>query len=362
MSRVRDLASILTASSSMATDTEVSAVSAQIPANVAGKNFIINGGFDFWQRGISISSLSGSPQTYTADRWWYSNTPNITGTVSRQPTGDTTNLPSIQYCARVQRTVGNTGVNPLYFCQEIETVNSIPLAGKTVTISFYARKGTNYSQNNSQLIFQLRSGTGVDQNSYSGFTNSTNIIQNQASLLTTVWQRFSYSVPVPPTSTQLGAFFYYGANGTAGVADYFEITGVQLEIGSVATHFSRAGGDIQGELAKCQRYYEKTFDVDVAPANGSTSNAFASANGVVQSYSSGATGNESYHTKFFVPKRIAPSISFLGNSAGLWLNPSDTTSPAMGTRNIGQTGFAFYQQISGSYASTRGHWVASAEL
>jgi hypothetical protein len=278
MSRVRDIANILSGgSSAIATD-------AEIPSYIAGKNFIINGGMDIWQRGVSISSLSGSPQVYTADRWWYSNTLNITGTVSRQATGDATNLPGIQYCARVQRTAGNTGVNPLYFCQEIETINSIPLSGKTVTVSFYARKGANYSETNSNLIFQLRSGTGVDQNCYSGFTNSTNIIQNQSSTLTTSWQRFSYSVLVPSTSTQLGAFFYYGAQGTAGAADYFEITGVQLEIGSVATPFSRAGGTVQAELAACHRYYWQTTSSPNGAVTLMTGGLASGTTNVAQSY------------------------------------------------------------------------------
>ena len=35
------------------------------------------------------------------------------------------------------------------------------------------------------------------------------------------------------------------------------VSAFQLEIGSTATAFSRAGGTIQGELALCQRYYQR---------------------------------------------------------------------------------------------------------
>jgi len=83
--------------------------------------------------------------------------------------------------------------------------------------------------------------------------------------LTTSWQRFTYTGAVPSNSTQLGIDIRYTPVGTAGADDSFLITGIQVEIGSVATNFTAAGGTIQGELAACQRYYFETDKRSFSP-------------------------------------------------------------------------------------------------
>jgi hypothetical protein len=231
----------------------------------AGKNPVINGGMDIWQRGTSIAGTSTAfgPDRFQAYR-------AVAGsTFSRQVTGDTTNLPNIQYSVRVQRNSGNTATDIIYLLQGLESANSIPFAGKTVTLSFYARKGANFSGASSLMTAQLVSGTGTDQNIAGGFTGASTRI-SQTPTLTTTWQRFSYTGTILGTATQLGLYFNYTPVGTAGANDWFEITGIQLENGSTATTFSRAGGTIQGELAACQRYYQR-FDAATAEplsANG----------------------------------------------------------------------------------------------
>jgi hypothetical protein len=212
------------------------------------QNPVLNSAFQVWQRGTSISTSGG----YTADRWQMYT--NAAETVSRQATGDTTNLPNIQYCARVQRTAANATTTALALDQCMETVNSIPFAGKTVTFSFYARAGANYSSASSILNGQLIGGTGTDQTILAGYTGQTNVISFTATL-TTTWQRFQSTATVSSSFTELGMRTYYVPVGTAGANDYFEITGVQLEVGSVATPFHTFSTTLQGELAACQRYY-----------------------------------------------------------------------------------------------------------
>jgi hypothetical protein len=222
------------------------------PGTVISNPFL-NSAFEVWQRG---TSFTGSSQgVYTADRWTIGGTRSWA--VSRQSTNDTTNLPFIQYCARVQRPNGDTSGVSLTLVQSWETVNSIPFAGKTVTMSFYARAGANFSPTSSVLSANLYTGTGTDQSAWGTYTGATLALSTSATL-TTTWQRFTVTGTLAATATEITPQFGYTPTGTAGANDWFEITGVQLDVGSVALPFRTYGGTIQGELAACQRYYFRT--------------------------------------------------------------------------------------------------------
>jgi len=159
---------------------------------------------------------------------------------------------------RIQRNSGDTSTNSLQLASSIETINSIPFAGKAVTVSFYARAGSNFSATSNQITMNLYSGTGTDQNYLSTWTGSATPAAVTPTL-TTTWQRFVATGTVASTATELSVYFVTFPTGTAGTNDYFEVTGVQIDLGTytatTAPAFRRSGGTVQGELAACQRYY-----------------------------------------------------------------------------------------------------------
>ena len=228
-------------------------------AGTVQSNPVLNSAFQVWQRGTSISlaASTGFPTGFVADRWQTSTGVNQASTISRQSTNDTTNLPNIQYCLRYQRNSGQTGTGNLLLAQSFETINAIPFAGKTITFSFYARAGANYSATSNTLGVVLSTGTGTDQNITSGYTGAAFPINLATATLTTTWQRFTYTANIASSATELGVYLQFTPTGTAGAADFYEITGVQIDIGSVALPFRTYAGTIQGELAACQRYYQR---------------------------------------------------------------------------------------------------------
>ena len=206
------------------------------------RNVLINGDMRINQR-VGPYTLSGN---YTLDRWYLGiNTSHtISQSTSTPPAG-------FQNFMRVQRTNGSTNTTVPQIAQSLETSASIPLQGKVVTVSFYARAGANYSATSNAFNWRIYGGTGTDQNVFS-YTSQT-IVVDQSVTLTTSWQRFTSTTSALTSYNEYGLFFFYATTGTAGANDYFDITGVQLEVGPQATPFEQRPIGI--ELALCQRYY-----------------------------------------------------------------------------------------------------------
>jgi hypothetical protein len=219
----------------------------------AGKNKIINGDFAINQRNFTSTT---SNNVYGFDRF-YNEYSAGTSTYSAQ-TFTVGSAPVAGYesqnFARVV-TTGQTGTCYCVFAQKIEDVRT--LAGQTITVSFWAKAGSGTP----------KISAGVTQIFGSGGSAGVLTLASSVPTLTTSWARYSFTINVPSisgktigTGSSLAAYPILSDNAVLGSTvgaqnNTFDIWGVQVEAGSIATPFQTATGTIAGELAACQRYF-----------------------------------------------------------------------------------------------------------
>ena len=236
---------------------------------VAGKNFVINGGFDIWQRGTAVATIgSNNGVHYLADRWCSNGYQDTR--MQRIALGyQNANLNS-QYamrnssCTTAQISFGTR----MRSSQKIESVNSYLLAGKTVTVSYWVKfsaatisssTATAYGNWFGNLDYYTTTTDGNHDTVLPDSQSTANYPFTNGTFPTT-WTKVSYTATIPTGVNNVGVSFGFDNLGNTASADtaYYDLAQVQLEIGSVATPFSRAGGTLSGELQACQRYYWRT--------------------------------------------------------------------------------------------------------
>jgi hypothetical protein len=267
-------------------------------------NILINGGFDFYQRQVPTTSTNNASGTYQADRW--------------KMQFDTYSIYTRRYdgLAESALTCANYGAythqagggKKFILYQTVESINSVPLRGKTVIFQIKAKVSVAKSlrigilelQNSGAIdtipstLVTAWNAAGTDP------TFGANVAKVNAvtASVTTSWQTFSVSVTIPATSKNvICAVWAYNDPG-ANVAWSFAEAGLYLGSSVV----SWRPGPIQDELMRCLRYYEKTYDNDDAPGT-------ATADGAIIAYVA-ATGNKSVvpMCQYFAPKRTTPTV------------------------------------------------------
>ena len=325
-----------------------------IPPFTAGKNRIINGDFGVWQRGTSFNGVNVAI-IYTADRWliqcnFSSGTPTITQQSFTPGTAPVTGYESA-YFLQVANSSGSTDTQ---FQQRVEDVRTF--AGQTVTLSFWAKATSSVTMSN--LIIQ-NFGSG-------GSANVTNSSTQGAQTIGTSWARYSVTFNLASVSGKTigtGSFLqvypmYYNSGTIA--SNTISIWGVQLESGSVATPFTTATGTVQGELAACQRYYQKSYSI--AETTGG--------NGKINFNTPNRTDQYAieFNATFRISMRTAPTMTLYSpatNASGYVRDEISSADRAAITKNIGENS----AQVEGNTGVTTTanalhsfQWIASAEL
>jgi len=273
-------------------------------------------------------------------------------TTSQRITDPTTGL----YYLRVTGTGGNKSIS---FNQRIESQNSLELVNKVVNLSFDA-----FASTNTTVTWIIAYPTATDNWQPDGL--GTTIASGSVNV-TTSKSTFNTGPISLDTNVSKGLLVRFVVlNHTAGKT--IDLTNVQLERGSTATPFEYR--PIQTELALCQRYFEKSYDLEDKVGTASP--------GWITNVSTVYKG--SYFTStailmipFKALKRVAPLVKTYDgagtagafssySNTGVWTegaNDFSTNCPNATQHRLGMQTTAFGSPNRGAYAFA---WTADAEL
>lgn len=291
------------------------------------------------QRGTSQAADIANTLTYGPDRWAFKG--GASSAINWSINADT-NVAGFSKSFKFQRKSANTDTAAISLCQALETVDSVRTQGQTVTFSFYAKKGANYS--GGSLTVQVESGQGTDQsasNLIAGSWTSQAHVINATQALTTTMTRYQFTAVVPAATTQLGVIFQWTPTGTAGADDSITLNGIQLEVGNGATPFEHR--DVELELALCQRYYVRFNE----PASGVVISGAGMING---------TNVEQVTLPLPTTMRAAPTVTVSAGS--LKFNIAGTATAVGGGFAAGTTHTPTMITVVGTVTATNGQSTA----
>lgn len=321
---------------------------------VPGNNFLINGDFDFWQRGTSVT-VANTLTAYQADRWYVKNSLGTNGviTYSRNATGSTASV----YAAQVQITTAPTAAqaNGCEFYQTLENFDSRKLYGKNGSFGVYLKGLNNVTSVGIQFYYKT-SEAKVD----TAIGSETIVTVTTAAFALGKIEGQALGT-AQGTSGVLGVRIRIAGVSSGNTYDLnngFIVSQAMFTPGFKIGAFQTRGKTAQDELAYCERFYEKSFDQASIPGQA----PFLDTGAVVVT----RTGSEARGPVFFKSrKRTIPSIAFYSPSTGALTKKRDVTGGADVTATASQVGESIFHESGG--LGSDGNWgyfhfTADAEI
>ena len=347
-------------------------------SSLSNRNLIINGAMQVAQRGTSFTNTI---EAYGADRINAYATNMGTFDVSQSTDAPDGFAKSFKFvCNTADASPASTDETVVQYKiegQDLQQLGYGTSSAKTITVSFYVRSSetgdfglwlynedgarqaaSSYSINTAntwerkELTFAGDTSNGFNDDTGVGVYLRWYLGSGSAFIgsLSSTWSSSTNRVPTGGVNIQ----------GSANRNWY--ITGIQLEVGEQATPFEhRSFGD---ELARCQRYFCKSYEYDIAPGASASLDNLAGCAAV----SGGTTATNRpfwFAGSFPVKMRTAPTITLYHYDGTSGKITGSSFASYNGTvANVGEKGFNVYRS-SGSTTADQDHYcifAATAEL
>jgi hypothetical protein len=330
----------------------------------AGKNMLLNADMQIAQRGTSFTGITSST-SFLVDR--YNFEPSSLGTWTATQENDAPSVLGNAKSAKVLCTTANASPGTSAYAvfqtalegQSVQRLAKGTASAQTSTMSFWVKSNkigtytfTIYDAINARAVsvaYTISASATWEKKIIVIPADATgSITNNNAVGIRIYWNLAGGSSYTSGSQLTSWGGFTFGNNwmpGQVNLGDatnnYWQITGIQWEIGPVATAFQTATGTIQGELAACQRYYVRFDGTDDVISNGSIYNS-TSAYSVLQ---------------YPVEMRSAPSISASNtNAVVIYANGGSATATNNAFAEIG-TKTARWQITASGLTGGNACWI-----
>ena len=346
------------------------------------KNLVINGAMQVAQRSTSVTGIGASAGYFTVDRFNI----NVNGTSGRLTMTQTADGPSgFANCIKLDCTTADTDMDANKFIileqrfegQDLQRFMKGTSDAKEYAVSFYVKGNASatyvaelFDVDNTRQVsktFSVTTSWTRVELTFPADTTGAFDDDNEQSLNLHLWLVSGTTYTSGTLSQTWTANSGNNANRAVGGGNFFSstdntffITGMQLEVGSVATEFEdRSFGE---ELAACQRYYQKSYPQGRTPGTAVTDNKK-----IQFSFGTAGDGIVGYNASLPVVMRTNPTTTIYdgdgtsGKVDTLNINAVVTHNQATNMVN-GRPEFINVRIYGVSCAGMAFHYEADAEL
>lgn len=311
------------------------------------QNYLINGGLDYWQHNNNKTDPTSLAGYNSVDRFTVT-TFNMTNLISAAQEGDKPNELT-KRSGLLQFTSSATASFDI--AQKIESIFARQLVDEKISFSGYFK-----TDEFAQLRIRLAVPTVVDNyTAIDVFYDQNHVIPSNST-----WNKLEVENILVPSTAHRGVVLIISGVGPINQSGtrFLRYSQLKINIGEKAQEFSYASGNAMEELRLCQRYFEKSYPVDVVPGTAAAYNGYVAFMAANQSFCR-------WTYLFTVDKRtngpVCQTYSPVGGQAG-YVSRDSGTLLLMGSFNASRRGFNLQSAAVGANAEYIGHFTANDEI